>query len=290
MLVGIGCATKKGKSYQEKLMKKKPNTMNSRKSCSIIPVADILSVLTGVMVIGALSMAHAETSTKNKELEKNTPSTTGTQRSDGRSGLEAPQSSTKSPEAEKMAPDTAGTRNSEGNSGNIAPQTSTKNREAEERAKEGTSAERSSAKTSSESVSDQQFLLKAAQGGLTEVKLGELAQKKGSKDDVRDFGKMMVKDHTKINHDVKSVAAKNNVDLPKELDAMHQQKVDDLSKLSGAAFDKAYLDAMATAHAKDLAMFKAQRASTNDPALKESLDKAIPVVESHISHLQQVKL
>ena len=71
------------------------------------------------------------------------------------------------------------------------------------------------------SMADTNFILAAAQGGMTEVKLGELASTNGMRDDVKEFGQMMVKDHTAINNDLKSLAAQKGVTLPDSLDAKH---------------------------------------------------------------------
>src|ERR1039457_6658698 len=49
------------------------------------------------------------------------------------------------------------------------------------------------------SAADQEFMQAAAQGGMTEVKLGDLATQKGLRDDVKELGQMMVKDHSAIN-------------------------------------------------------------------------------------------
>jgi putative membrane protein len=56
-------------------------------------------------------------------------------------------------------------------------------------------------------TADQDFMLAAAQGGMTEVKLGELAAQNGTRADVKEFGQMMVKDHSAINGDLKALAA-----------------------------------------------------------------------------------
>ena len=50
-------------------------------------------------------------------------------------------------------------------------------------------------------MTDTNFIMSAAQGGMTEVKLGELASTNGKREDVKEFGRMMVKDHTAINYD-----------------------------------------------------------------------------------------
>jgi putative membrane protein len=138
-------------------------------------------------------------------------------------------------------------------------------------------------------TADQDFMLAAAQGGMTEVKLGELAAANGTRPDVKDFGKMMVKDHTAINDDMKALAALKGVTLPDSLDAKHQKMVDEMSALTGAAFDDAYIAGMINAHTKDAKAFAAESAATKDVDIKSFLDKSIPVVEAHLQHVTAMK-
>src|ERR1017187_6025722 len=91
------------------------------------------------------------------------------------------------------------------------------------------------------SKAETNFNLAAAQGSMTEVKLGELAAQKGTRADVKEYGQMMVKDHTAINDDMKALAAQKGVTLPDSLDAKHQKMVDKMSALTGAEFDDAYI-------------------------------------------------
>lgn len=56
---------------------------------------------------------------------------------------------------------------------------------------------------------DQQFVTEAAEGGMLEVKLGELASQKGVSQEVKTFGKTMVTDHTKVNEELKALAQKS---------------------------------------------------------------------------------
>ena len=139
------------------------------------------------------------------------------------------------------------------------------------------------------STTDQDFMLAAAQGGMTEVKLGELAATNGTRPDVKEFGQMMVTDHTAINNDLKALAAQKGVALPDSLDAKHQAMVDKMSALTGADFDKAYIAGMIKDHKKDAKEFKAESAATQDADIKSFLDKSIPVVEAHLQHITAMK-
>jgi putative membrane protein len=139
------------------------------------------------------------------------------------------------------------------------------------------------------SMADANFILAAAQGGMTEVKLGELAATNGVRDDVKEFGQMMVKDHTTINDDLKALAAQKGVTLPGSLDVKHQGMVDKLAALTGPGFDDAYINAMIKAHQKDARAFKAESAATQDADIKSFLDKSIPVVETHLKAVTAMK-
>ncbi len=131
---------------------------------------------------------------------------------------------------------------------------------------------------------DSDFILTAAQGGMTEVALGQLAADKGVRDDVKGLGKMMVKAHTKMNDDLKSLATQKGVILPTTLDAKHQALVDKMTALTGTEFDDAYIAGMVKGHTKDAKAFKSESATTQDADIKGFLDKSIPVVEMHLKH------
>jgi len=138
-------------------------------------------------------------------------------------------------------------------------------------------------------TADRDFILAAAQGGMTEVKLGDLAAQKGTRADVKEFGQMMVKDHSAINGDLKALAAQKGVPLPDRLDAKHQGMVDEMASLSGSAFDEAYIAAMVKGHKMDAKAFKAESAATTDADIKSFVDKSLPVVQTHLEHIQAMK-
>ncbi|HZL43568.1 MAG TPA: DUF4142 domain-containing protein [Verrucomicrobiae bacterium] len=136
---------------------------------------------------------------------------------------------------------------------------------------------------------DKDFILAAAQGGMTEVKLGELAAQKGTRDDVKAFGRLMVKDHTAINGDLTALAAQKGVTLPDSLDAKHQRMLDKMSAMTGAEFDSAYVSSMIKDHKMDAKEFKAESAATRDADVRTFVDKTLPVVEGHLQLITTMK-
>jgi len=135
-------------------------------------------------------------------------------------------------------------------------------------------------------ASDKQFVTKAAQGGMAEVELGQLAASKGSNDAVKQFGQKMVDDHGKANEELKSLAQQKNITLPSEPDAKTKSEKARLEKLSGEAFDKAYISHMVTDHKKDVAEFKKESSSGKDPDVKQWAGKTLPTLQEHLKLAQ----
>ena len=131
------------------------------------------------------------------------------------------------------------------------------------------------------------FIPKAANGGMTEVELGKLAEEKGGSDEVKDFGKQMVKDHSKANDELKEVAGKMNVMVPDKLDAKHQAMITKMQALSGPAFDKAYVNGMVKAHKEDIALFENADKEVKNEDLKAFIEKTIPVMKEHLSMIEK---
>ena len=132
------------------------------------------------------------------------------------------------------------------------------------------------------SSADTVFAMKAAQGGMAEVKLGQLAAEKASDPDVKAFAQKMVDDHSKANDQLKSVASAENMTLPTDLDAKDQSEYQKLSQLSGPAFDKAYMKGMVKDHETDVKEFQKEANSGKDPQLKQFASTTLPILQSHL--------
>lgn len=122
-------------------------------------------------------------------------------------------------------------------------------------------------------VRDKMFLRKAAEGGLAEVKLGQLAADRGGSDEVKSFGRRMVEDHTKLNETLKPFGDAMGMILPKTPAKPQLGEYAKLSALSGIAFDQEYLAYMSRDHHMDLREFRLEAASTTDQELKDAVVK-----------------
>lgn len=143
--------------------------------------------------------------------------------------------------------------------------------------------------TMSVDKSTSEFMTKVADVGMTEVKLGQMAQDKGMNQRVKDFGAMMVKDHTAAGDELKTLAGQKNVTLPATVGNDHQKKIDDLNKKSGKDFDKAYIDAMVDGHQATVNDFEKCSKNEKDADVKAWVDKTLPTLKMHLDSARAIK-
>ena len=136
---------------------------------------------------------------------------------------------------------------------------------------------------------DQAFVTKIGGVSLAEVELGTLAQEKAASRDTKGFAQRMIDDHRKSGEELKAIATRKNLTWPAALPADATALKERLSKLSGAAFDRAYIDAMVSGHRDVLGVMKTEEQSGTDPELKAFAGKAASTVQAHLTHALDVQ-
>jgi putative membrane protein len=200
---------------------------------------------------------------------------------------------------------------------------------AETRDRDGANGENAAVGTSGQiaAVNDaghagaQQFVNEAAYAGHAEVQLGQLAAQKGQNAQVKQFGQMMVTDHTKAGNELKQAVQAADFQVPSDTDEKHKKLYQELSAKSGAEFDRAYMDAMVKGHedVKSLLEGRARNRSSDlntrntsgtaptaatgtsgtkangsgslqvDVALTQWASKTLPSVEQHLAKAKQIR-
>lgn len=136
---------------------------------------------------------------------------------------------------------------------------------------------------------DATFVEKAGAGGMAEVELSNIAENNTKSPDVKKFAMQMVHDHTANNKDLATIAAKENISLPKTLDAEHAALRDKLKMEKGADFDRDYIEAMRSDHQNMLDLLKSSKSTVSTEELRTFIKKTQPVVEHHLSMAKNLK-
>jgi putative membrane protein len=137
---------------------------------------------------------------------------------------------------------------------------------------------------------DTTYVTKAAAAGMLEVQASQTAITRASDPDVRAFAQRMVKDHTAVGDELKSLAGKKGITVPDSLPADERAKVDKLSAMEGAKFDKAYAEEIGVkAHKEAVALFDQASKNAKDPDIKAFFTHNLPALREHLQMAQQLK-
>jgi putative membrane protein len=136
---------------------------------------------------------------------------------------------------------------------------------------------------------DKTTVTKIAQANMAEVAAGQMAATKATSADVKDFANRMVQDHGKAGDELSQLATGKGATLPTETDADHKAAADKLSKASGAAFDKAYMNQMVKDHEGAVKAFENASKNAADPDLKAWVAKTLPTIQDHLKMAKDVQ-
>jgi putative membrane protein len=135
----------------------------------------------------------------------------------------------------------------------------------------------------------QTFLTIAAEEQQVAIALGQLAMQRAQNDRVKKFGSKMVEDHKKARREAEELASKHKVSLPTKLTPEDKKKVDEMSKLSGYEFDRAYMNFTLQNHETTLEEFQRHVETMRYPDLREWFTSTLPALKAHRDQARLVK-
>ncbi len=136
---------------------------------------------------------------------------------------------------------------------------------------------------------DPAFLTDAIRGDLGEIKLGQLAEEKGQTEGVRDFGHTLMSDHQKAMKKAADLAKTLGVAAPTSPTPEAQNTYDELSRLSGAEFDRQFLKHMVMDHEKDIAKYNDEATSSDNPKVADLAQDTLPTLHDHLEKAQSLQ-
>jgi putative membrane protein len=139
-------------------------------------------------------------------------------------------------------------------------------------------------------MTDQQFVDFAAQTDMVEANLGKLAQDAASSQAIKDYGQMLITDHTNNFGHLNAAAQKASLTVPTAIGSeQNKMMLDPLEKLKGASFDKHYLHEMIAGHTKAVDVYKKEAEDAQSPQIKAYAEQSLPVIEKHLADAKKLE-
>jgi putative membrane protein len=139
------------------------------------------------------------------------------------------------------------------------------------------------------SPAEQDFMAKAAQANVAEIDMARLALQKSQNSDVKDYAKMIEKDHNNALQELTDLMKDKNVQLPNAVPTEAQQDLSKMNGLTGGDFDREFANKMVSDHQQAIQLFRDEQASAQDPDLKKYIDNVLPKLEKHLDEAQRLQ-
>jgi putative membrane protein len=136
---------------------------------------------------------------------------------------------------------------------------------------------------------ESKFMTETASGGMMEVEIGKIAEEKAQSPAVKQLAGHMVKDHTKLNEELKELAAKKQITISSSMSDDHKETMEKIAKKTGNDFDKEYIDQMVKAHKKDVDKFESAAKDSKDNDVKEWAQRSLPTLRHHLEMAEKLK-
>ncbi|HEY4325211.1 MAG TPA: DUF4142 domain-containing protein [Mucilaginibacter sp.] len=133
------------------------------------------------------------------------------------------------------------------------------------------------------------FLVKSYESGMYEIQLSQLAATRALEPDVKKLAADLIPAHTAIDAKMIAIATAANFVLPTAVDKEHQKDLDDMSKLSGADFDKKYINTIVNGHEKSVSSYKDAYKNLSPGDTKTFAGETLPKIEDHLAMAKKVK-
>ena len=149
----------------------------------------------------------------------------------------------------------------------------------------------------------QRWVQDVTMANAAEIELGKIASERAANAQVKEYGQMMVKDHTAAGNELKQVVS-GHIQVQEQMDEKHRDLAQKLRGLQGAEFDREYMTAMAEGHQEVKGKLEERAhdtthpgATATNPASHDQLEvavnqwavKTLPAVERHLQRAEQLR-
>lgn len=141
-------------------------------------------------------------------------------------------------------------------------------------------------RNSGESVT--KFLIEAADARLMDAEEGKLARERGTTEEIRSYGRWMMRDQSKLLQEIQAIAKSKNVKLPSTISEEKSKGLEDLKKVKGEEFDKKFTKMIFIDHKRDVKEFK-KAIKFNDAEVKQFASQYLPTIEAHLERIQEIQ-
>ncbi|WP_295686857.1 DUF4142 domain-containing protein [uncultured Nevskia sp.] len=144
------------------------------------------------------------------------------------------------------------------------------------------------AKSTAVSEPAAKFLVEMVDARLMDYEEGELAARRGSTAAIRDYGRLMMRDQTRLLTRLELLALEAQVTVPAVISDDKRDGLNDLIDAEHDDFDKRFISSIHIDHKRDVGAFK-KATGFRDAAIADFARQELPLIESHLAGIETIK-
>jgi len=134
---------------------------------------------------------------------------------------------------------------------------------------------------------DAAFIQNVGADNTMHIQLARIALEKAKNKDVRQFAQRMVTDHSRLQDQWSAMVARNGLSFGLGMGPKHREKVEDLKKVNGKNFDKAYMTMMIQQH-QQVNYWQNEGRNSKSAEVRRLVDQGLPIEEQHLAQAKQI--
>jgi putative membrane protein len=132
------------------------------------------------------------------------------------------------------------------------------------------------------------FLMEAAEARLIDAEEGKLARERGTTEEIRSYGRWMMRDQAKLLEELRKLGNKKNIELPGKISSERLKVLEELRTQTGKNFDEKFMKMISVDHKRDVHEFK-KAAKSKDEEIKSFASRYLPTIEAHLERILEIK-
>jgi putative membrane protein len=136
---------------------------------------------------------------------------------------------------------------------------------------------------------DRNFVMQSARGHMAEKELGQLAEERATRSEVKDFARQLRQDHEQANEQLTRIADQTQVTLPQEMDQQHRQTMDRMRGVRGAQFDRQFLQHVVQEHQQKIQQYQQMQQQAQHPEVRNYASNQLPKLQEHLRKAQELQ-
>ncbi|NOT44931.1 MAG: DUF4142 domain-containing protein [Acidobacteria bacterium] len=135
---------------------------------------------------------------------------------------------------------------------------------------------------------DRGFVEEVVTASNKEIEVSQLAAERAASADVKAYAEMLINDHREANERLDAVTSQLQLSVAPEQEQISEAR-EELIDLTGAEFDRAYIDMMVSGHEDVVSTVEDKINGSGNPQVQQWASETLPTLRQHLQRAREIQ-